>query len=116
MERSGTALYDGWIQENFMELPAYWFSEHFRLGSTEDILAQVTDIPIHIFHGTYDLNCPVQGVYDVQKRFADMGRTNLNVHIFKGHNHDLNYDLWLLTNIDSTGCLAIFDTVASLGK
>lgn len=107
---------DNWIRENFMDLPAMWFTKHFELGSTEDILVQIEDIPIHIFHGTYDLNCPVQGVYDVQARFKELGKNNLTVHIFDAHNHDLNYDYWLLTNADAEGCQAIFDTVQQLGN
>lgn len=104
-----------WIRENFMELPAGWFQEHFKLGTTGDILSQITQTPIHIFHGTYDLNCPVQGVYDVQAQFEQLGLKNLTVEIFEGHNHDLNYDYWLATGQDSEGCLHIFDTVARLG-
>ena len=105
-----------WICQNFMELPAVWFRAHFALGPTEDILAKITDTPIHIFHGTYDQNCPVQGVYAVQARFQSLGLDNLNVHIFPGHNHDLNYDYWLMTDIDSEGCLSIFQTVEQLGR
>lgn len=105
-----------WIRDNFMELPAGWFRAHFDLGKTEDILVQVTDVPIHIFHGTYDLNCPVQGAYDVKARFDALGLAdNLSLHVFDDHNHDLNYDYWLATGVDSEGCLAIFDAVDQLG-
>lgn len=100
-----------WIVENFMSLPAGWFKAHFELGRTGDILAQITDLPIHIFHGTYDLNCPVQGVYDVQAQFSGLGLANLDVHVFDGLDHSLGFDYWLILGEASEGYKAIFDTV-----
>ncbi|MDL2288991.1 S-layer homology domain-containing protein, partial [Oscillospiraceae bacterium OttesenSCG-928-F05] len=38
-----------WIKENFMELTWQWFEGHFALEKTEDMLAQIDDLPIHIF-------------------------------------------------------------------
>ena len=101
-----------WIADNFMELPASWFSAHFELGVTSDILLKVdSGIPIHIFHGTHDLNCPVKGVYDAEAKLKAQGRTNLTTHVFDKANHDLNFDEWLLSGVDDPACEAIFKVI-----
>ncbi|WP_242941203.1 S-layer homology domain-containing protein [Sporobacter termitidis] len=103
-----------WIVQNFLPLPAGWFKAHFALGKTGDILTKVRDMPIHIFQGTYDLNCPVQGAYDVQAQFNALGLTNLQVHVFDGLDHSLGFDYWLLSGENSEGYTSIFDTARGL--
>ena len=70
--------------------------------------------PIHIFHGTDDANVPVESVYDLQKRFDICHKTNLTIHIFEKHSHDLNfYDI--ITKKDwSQGHKAIFKVAEEL--
>lgn len=107
---------DDWIEENMSAimppLMTDWFTAHFELPKTEDIMAKV-DIPIYIFQGTYDANCPVQGTYDVQSRFEELGKTNLTVNIYEGYNHDLNFSQFIY-GIGSQAFDDIFSTVKDL--
>lgn len=104
---------DKWIEENmYIMMPPLmtnWFTAHFELLKTEDIMTKV-DIPMYIFQGTYDANCPVQGAYDVQSRFEELGKTNLTVNIYEGYNHDLNFSEFLY-GIGSQAFDDIFSTV-----
>ncbi|WFA08013.1 S-layer homology domain-containing protein [Tissierella sp. Yu-01] len=107
---------DKWIEENMATimppLMTDWFKSHFELSKTEDIMTKV-DIPIYIFQGTYDANCPVQGTYDVQNRFEELGKENLKVHIYDGYDHELNFTQ-LLYGIGSKAFDDIFLTVENL--
>ncbi len=49
------------------------------------------DIPLHIFHGTLDGTCRVEGVHEAEQALRDAGRTNLTVHIYPSANHDLDW-------------------------
>ncbi len=42
-----------------------------------------------------DANCPVQGVYDVEARFGELGKDNLTVNIYEGYDHGLNLNALL---------------------
>jgi hypothetical protein len=107
---------DKWISENMSTimppLMSDWFKAHFELPKTEDIMTKV-NIPIYIFQGTYDANCPVQGTYDVQNRFEGLGKDNLTVHIYDGYDHDLNFTQ-LLYGLGSHAFEDIFSTVEHL--
>ena len=89
---------DQWIADNLQTmippLPIEWFEAHFELAANEDVMVGV-DIPVLIFQGTYDANCPVQGVYDVQARFEAEGKDNLTVCIYESYDHSLNLEQWL---------------------
>ncbi len=107
---------DKWIAENMSTimppLMTDWFKAHFELPKTEDIMTKV-DIPMYIFQGTYDANCPVQGTYDVQNRFKELEKDNLTVHIYDGYDHDLNFTQ-LLYGLGSHAFEDIFSTVEHL--
>lgn len=107
---------DKWIKENMSTmmppLMTNWFRAHFELPKTEDIMTKV-DIPMYIFQGTYDANCPVQGTYDVENRFKELGKENLTVHIYDGYNHDLNF-IQFLYGSGSDGIEDIFSTIKDL--
>lgn len=107
---------DQWIAENMSTimppLMTDWFKAHFELPKTEDIMTKV-DIPMYIFQGTYDANCPVQGTYDVQKRFEELKKDNLTVHIYDGYDHDLNFTQFLY-GLGSQAFEDIFSTVEHL--
>jgi alpha-beta hydrolase superfamily lysophospholipase len=96
----------------FPPLPPEWFAAHFELGGNEDVMAQV-DTPLYIFHGTYDANCPVQGVYDLQERFEELGKENLTVNLYEGYDHELNIGDWI-TGAGSEGLEDVFKTVEGL--
>lgn len=106
---------DEWLKENYgVRLTSGWFLDYRNnIDANRDTLPKI-DIPIHIFHGTEDANLDVQGVYDIEQAFKNLGKTNLTVHVFKGHDHDLNYMHYFASRKLSEGMQSIFDTSAEL--
>lgn len=87
---------DQWLAENYtVRLTSGWFKAHSLLAPNRETLPEL-DLPIHIFHGTQDANCSVQGVYDIAERFAQLGKTNLTTHVYEGYDHDLLYSVYLI--------------------
>ncbi len=84
-----------WIRSNYFNITPLWFKSHFELEANKTRLLRL-NIPIQIFHGTEDANVPVESVYDLQERFGACNKTNLTIHILEKHNHDLNFQDWLI--------------------
>lgn len=106
---------DEWIWNNYFHVTTQWYNEHKDLEPNKTALIKL-NIPIYIFHGLEDGNAPVEGVYDIQKRFAEAGKTNLKCYFFKGHNHDLNYTDWPFKKTISPGITKIFEVADSIQK
>ncbi|MEW9096457.1 MAG: alpha/beta hydrolase [Clostridiaceae bacterium] len=105
---------DEWLKNNYgVRITSAWCKEHFNLPPAKEILPQL-NIPIHIFHGMDDSNIPVKDVFDIEKQFKELGKENLYVHTFQGHDHDLNYLLYPLHGIISEGIQCIFDSAVTI--
>lgn len=104
---------DEWLKANYGEglipLTSGWFLEHFALRSNMEVLPGL-DLPIHIFHGVLDQNVDVNEVYKIDQAFAELGKTNLTVHVFENHDHDLNYADIITKNEIPQGIMEILDT------
>jgi len=87
-----------------------WFLQHIGLRNNMERLPEL-NLPIFIFHGTLDMNTNIQGVYDVQKRFQELGKSNLKVNIFKGYDHGLGIAQYLFTGVMPESFKAIFDAI-----
>ncbi len=99
---------DEWLKRNHqIRLTAGWFKEHFLLKSTKEILPQL-DLPIHIFAGEYDAMTPIDQAVAIDETFKRLGKSNLCLHTFENHDHDLNFLKYLLTGEHSEGMKAIF--------
>lgn len=99
---------DAWISENYpVPLTSEWYLQHCELAPNRDTLPKL-DLPIHIFHGTRDANVSVEGVYDVAAKFEELGKTNLEIHIYEGADHDLNYMQYIYTGALPEGLVDIF--------
>lgn len=96
-----------WIRSNYFNITPQWFKSHFELEPNKTRLLRL-NIPIHIFHGEEDTNVPIEGVLDLQSRFYICNKTNLTIHTFKRHNHDLNFQDWLVYKKWPEGFDAIF--------
>jgi hypothetical protein len=83
------------------------------LKPNKDTLYQL-DIPIHIFHGKYDQNVSVKGVYDIKETFDNLCKNNLSIHVFDEHDHDLNYLNYPINGIISEGISEILKVAESL--
>lgn len=101
---------DDWIWNNYFRITSKWAKEHFKLAPNKERLLKL-NLPIHIFHGKYDQNTPVEGVLDIEKKFKVANKNNLNTYIFDNHDHSLNYTLYPLKNVISNGIKKIFTVV-----
>ena len=101
---------DDWIWENYFRVTSKWVSEHASLEPNRIRLLRLS-LPIHIFHGTDDRNTPIEGVFDIQKRFNTSNKKNLTIHVFENHDHDLNWAEYPLEDKISNGWRTIFRTV-----
>ena len=105
---------DQWLKENYsVQLTSGWFLAHRAFQPNREMLAALY-LPIHIFHGTADLNVSVQGVYDIESTFQNLGKTNLTLHVFPGMDHDLNYLVYPLTGGIPESFTDLFQTIADL--
>lgn len=102
-----------WIRSNYFNITPQWFKSHFKLEPNKTRLLRL-NIPIHIFHGKEDVNVPVEGVYDLQERFEVCNKTNLNIHVLEKHNHDLNFQDWLIHKKWSEGFRQLFSVAKEL--
>lgn len=102
-----------WIWDNYFHISVPWIKEHFALEANKDRLLRLK-IPIYIFHGENDANCPVEGVRGLMVRFKAAGKKNLHAYTFAGHNHDLNYVDWVLKKEMPEGIKKMFETAESL--
>ena len=102
---------DEWLRDNYpVPLTSGWFQAHFALRSNMELIPEL-DVPIYIFHGALDANVYVGYVRELNDRLQELGRTNVTVNIFPGHNHDLNFDLTVFLGEMSDGIRAVFDAV-----
>jgi esterase/lipase len=104
---------DEWIWNNYCQVTSEWFDGHAQLEANKDRLLNL-NIPVNIFHGVYDQNVPLQGVYDIYDSYRAKGKTNLKAFIFDQHDHDLNYILYPMKNEISDGLTRIFDECAKV--
>jgi len=52
----------------------------------------------------------------LRARFDKAGKKNLHEYVFKGHNHDLNYQDWIAKGEISEGIKKMFETAEALKK
>ncbi|MCB8933177.1 MAG: alpha/beta fold hydrolase [Chthonomonadaceae bacterium] len=106
---------DAWVWDNFFHVSVAWLKEHFALEANKTRLLKL-DLPISIFHGERDANCPAAGVADIRRRFEVAGKHNLETHLFAEHNHDLNYLDTVFKERIPAGIAAIFDEAEKLAR
>jgi pimeloyl-ACP methyl ester carboxylesterase len=106
---------DEWIATHYgVRLTSGWFMDYRNhMPANREVLPRL-DIPIYIFQGTEDRNVPMQGALDIKDTFKELGKTNLVVHVFPGHDHDLNYMTYPLGKGLSEGFQEIFRTIGKL--
>lgn len=106
---------DAWLATNYgVRLTSGWFKDYERsMPPNAEVLPRL-DIPIHVFHGELDRNVPIQGARDIAEAFSRLGKDNLRLHAFAGHDHDLNYLLYPIKGQISPGLEELFDTLGDL--
>jgi hypothetical protein len=101
---------DDWIWTNFFRVGARWIQQHRKVEPNRTRIPRL-DLPVFLFHGTDDANCPVQGVIDIGNRARERGRTNLRTFIVPDHDHSLEIVSWAVTGSLSEGLKILFDQV-----
>jgi pimeloyl-ACP methyl ester carboxylesterase len=104
---------DDWLLngEHGQKMTSGFLSQHLGLRPNKEILPEL-DLPIFIFQGTLDMNTDVQGVYDIEQRFRELGKTNLETHVYKGLGHGLDMVEYLLTGV-TPECMGTFFNAVS---
>lgn len=74
------------------------------------------DLPIAIYHGDLDGACRVEGVQETAAAFRAAGKTNLAVHLYEGHDHDLNWTWQTSKNGGPRPYQEAFDFMAGLAR
>lgn len=104
---------DEWIWNNYVQVTSEWLAGHAQLDANKDRLLKL-NIPVNIFHGVYDQNVPVQGVYNIFDSYRANEKTNLRAFIYGDSDHDLNYLLYPMKGVISAGLKQIFDECAKV--
>jgi len=107
---------DTWLKDHYgIRLTSDWFTEYFNMRSNSEVLP-LLNLPIYIFHGTLDQNFPIDGVYAIRDKFAELNKNNLTVNIFDNLDYGLNMVNDDMTKIDgiSPGVQAILDTIINI--
>ncbi len=101
---------DDWIWTNFFRVGAGWIQQHQNVEPNRTRIPRL-DLPVYLFHGTDDANCPVQGVIDIGNSARERGRTNLRISIVPDHDHSLEFVSWAVTGNLPEGLRILFDQV-----
>ncbi len=104
---------DEWLWNNYFRITSEWLSGHAKLEANKDRLLKLS-IPVNIFHGVYDQNVPLQGVYDIYEAYRGKNKENIKAFVFDQHDHDLNYIQYPLNNLISDGLARIFEECAKV--
>ncbi len=104
---------DEWLWNNYFQITSEWLTDHAKLKANKDTLMKLT-IPVNMFHGVYDQNVPLQGVYDIYDAYQAKSKTNMKAFIFDQNDHDLNYIQYPFYNVIPEGLVRIFDECAKV--
>jgi pimeloyl-ACP methyl ester carboxylesterase len=96
---------DDFIWQQLLNLSSGYLLDGWDGDPTSAMLLKL-NIPVAIFHGEVDGTTRVEGVRETAAAFQAAGKTNLAVHIYPGHDHDLN---WTLETAKNGGPLAFQD-------
>ena len=81
---------DEFIWQAVLNLTSAYLRERWEGEPNHATLIKL-DVPIAIFHGELDGACRVEGVRETEAAFRAAGKTNLVVHVYPDHDHDLNW-------------------------
>ncbi|MBD3401383.1 hypothetical protein GF420_00690 [candidate division GN15 bacterium] len=104
---------DEWIWNNFFRVGTAWIKEHRTLAPNSERILSL-DIPVYLFHGEEDANCPVEGIRRLKERAGVTGKTNIHVYTFAEHDHSLEFLAWAIHGAMPEGLQRLFETADSL--
>lgn len=101
---------DEWIWNNFFRVGTEWINEHRSLEPNKTRILKL-DLPIYLFHGSDDANCPVSGILQIQNDARELNKENIHVFIFQDHDHTLEFLVWVVRNSLPLGLKTLFDEI-----
>jgi pimeloyl-ACP methyl ester carboxylesterase len=101
---------DEWIWNSFFRIGTQWIEEHRALEPNKTRILKL-DIPVFLFHGRDDANCPVGGVEAMEQKAKELQKTNVHVFTFPGHDHSLEFISWVVRQSMPDGLKTLFDQV-----
>ena len=99
-----------WIWNSFFRVGTPWINEHRAIEPNRTRILRL-DLPVYLFHGTDDASCSVEGVVALQRRAQELGKRNIHVSVFPGHDHSLEFLAWVVTRAMPDGLKAVFDAI-----
>ncbi|MCX6149469.1 MAG: hypothetical protein NTX22_02975 [Ignavibacteriales bacterium] len=69
------------------------------------------DLPVYMFHGSDDANCPVEGIIQLKKKAEELNKKNIQVFIFPEHGHSLEFLSWVGRKSLPVGLKTLFEEI-----
>lgn len=104
---------DVWLWDNFFRIGAAWVDQHRTWAPNRERILTI-DIPVFLFHGDNDANCPVAEVRRFKESAKAKGKDNIHVNIFADHDHSLEFLGWVIHGELPEGLRELFDTAERL--
>ncbi len=104
---------DAWIWNSFFRVGSEWIIDHRRLEPNRTRLLKL-ELPVYIFHGEEDANCPVSGILEIQEEAIRHKKSNLHFYIFPGNDHSLEFLSWVINDIIPPGIEKLIEQVEKL--
>ena len=99
-----------WLWDSFFRVGVPWIKEHRSLEANKSRIMKL-DLPVYLFHGSADANCPVDGIVQLQKKMREINKKNTHVFLFPEHDHTLDFLGWVVTKTLSDGLKALFEQI-----
>jgi hypothetical protein len=104
---------DEWIWNSFFRIGSQWIDEHRALEPNKTRILKL-ELPVFLFHGVADANCPVEGVVDMGRKAQEMKKQNIHVFTFPAHDHSLEFIAWVVRQSMPDGLKTLFDQADKL--
>ena len=101
---------DEWIWNSYFRIGTQWINEHRILEPNKTRILRL-DMPVFLFHGMEDANCPVEGVLEIQQKAQKLKKQNIHVFTFFEHDHGLEFLSWVVQHSMPDGLKALFDQI-----
>lgn len=102
-----------WLWNNFFRVGTKWIKEHQAIEPNKKRILKL-DLPVYLFHGTYDANCPVEGIIQLQKEAQELNKNNIHVFIIPGSDHTLEFLGWVVMKTLPDGLKILFEEIEKL--
>lgn len=99
-----------WIWNSYFRVGLPWIKEHRALEPNRSRILKL-DIPVYLFHGSDDGNCPVEGIVQIQKEAQELHKQNIHVFIIPECDHTLEFLGWVVTKSIPEGLKTLFDCI-----